>query len=160
MPNKFESPAGWSPPGSQFQSRRIAGPTVLGTLTGLILTPAGVGFAAAGSGDLRFGVLFGEAAGRGTRTLELLIGSVLLLAVVVLAAFSPAVAIVGGLVWGVIPGVAQLIFPADTSRLIGELPLPSDSLVLDLQAWVAYGFALISGFMVLGAGLAGALRRR
>ncbi|MBF6331577.1 hypothetical protein [Nocardia transvalensis] len=160
MPKKFESPAGWSPPGAQFQSRGVGSGTVAGVLFGLVLTPIGIAFAAKGGADIRYWVIVGAVTDRWTSALEIIGGSLILLLVAGLAAFSPASTIVASLVWGIFPGILHILFPDDTFRLINNLPFLNSEMQVAVHAWVTYGFALISGFMLLGAGLVGVLRRR
>jgi hypothetical protein len=160
MPNKFESPAGWSPPGAEFQNQRSTGRTLGGVLFGLLVTPIGIVFAAKGGADIRYWVIVGAVVDRWTAALEILVGSILLLLVAVLAVFSPFGTVVASLVWGIFPGILHILFPDDTFRLISSLPFLDSSMVVALDAWVTYGFALISGFMLLGSGLVGVLRHR
>ncbi|MFI5782077.1 hypothetical protein [Nocardia sp. NPDC051570] len=160
MPKKFESPAGWSPPGSEFQSRGVTAGTAAGVLFGLVVTPIGIALAAKGGADIRYWVIVGAVTDRATASLEIIGGSLLLLIVAALATFSPAGTIAASLVWGVFPGILHLLFPDDTFRLIGDLPFISSAMQVALHSWVTNGFALISGFMLLGAGLVGLLRKR
>jgi hypothetical protein len=160
MPKKFESPPGWAPPGAQFQSRRRTGGNLLGVLIGLVLTPVGIAFAAKGGADIRYWVIVGAVTDRWTAAGEILVGSVLLMLVAALAAFSPLGTAVASLVWGIFPGILHILFPDDTFRMIGDLPFVTSVWQVALHSWVTNGFALISGFMLLGAGFAGFVRRR
>ncbi|WP_024803298.1 hypothetical protein [Nocardia sp. BMG51109] len=160
MPNKFESPADWSPPGSQFQNRAMPGRTVGGVLFGLVVTPVGIALAAKGGADIRYWVIVGRVVDRWTAALEIVGGSVLLLLVVCAAAFSPLGTTVAGLVWGILPGILHLLFPDETFALMSNLAFVDQEMQVALHAWVTYGFALISGFMLLGAGIVGTLRHR
>ncbi|WP_280361057.1 hypothetical protein [Nocardia wallacei] len=159
MPNKFESPAGWRPPGAQFQNRALGGRTVGGVLFGLLVTPIGIALAAKGGADIRYWVIVGAVTDRWTAALEIIGGSLLLLLVVVMAAFSPLGTTVAALVWGILPGILHLLFPDETFALIADLAFLDPSMQVALHAWVTYGFALISGFLLLGAGIVGALRK-
>lgn len=159
MVKKFDSPAGWAPPGAQFQDRGVVSRPLAGMLFGLIVTPIGIVFAAKGGVDTQSWVTTGAVGGHGTATLELLGGSLLLLLAAATAAFSPIGTIVASLVWGLVPGVLYLLFPNDTLRWIGDLPFTDDSTQAALHAWVSYGFAFISGMLLLGAGMVGVLRR-
>ncbi|NKY49254.1 hypothetical protein [Nocardia vermiculata] len=159
MAKKFESPAGWAPPGAQFQSRALTNRTTAGVLAGLIVTPIGIAFAAKGGADIRSWVIVGAVTDRWTAALEIVGGSLLLLLVAAMAAFSPMGTVAASLVWGLFPGVLHLLFPGDTLRLIGEIPFLDDSMQVALHAWITDGFALISGMMLLGAALAGMLRK-
>lgn len=160
MPDKFESPPGWAPPGAQFQSRGVTGRTVTGVLIGLVLTPIGIAVAAKGGSDIRYWVIVGSVTDRWTAAGEIIVGSVLLMLVAALAALSPAGTFVAGLVWGIFPGILHIMYPDDTFRLIGDLPLINATWQVALHSWVTYGFALISGFLLLGASFAGLVRRR
>jgi len=160
MPNKFDSPPGWKPPGAQFQSRRRTGGSLVGALIGLVLTPIGIAFAAKGGADIRYWVIVGAVTDRWTAAGEIVVGSVLLMLVAALAAFSPVGTVVAGLVWGIFPGILHILYPDDTFRLIGDLPFIDATWQVALHSWVTNGFALISGFMLLGAGFAGLVRRR
>ncbi|WP_227980552.1 hypothetical protein [Nocardia spumae] len=159
MAKKFESPAGWAPPGSQFQSRAVTSRTLSGVLFGVIVTPIGIAFAAKGGADIRYWVIVGAVTDRWTAALEIVGGSFLLLLVAAMAAFSPIGTIVASLVWGIFPGILHILFPDDTFRLISDLPFTDSSMQVALHSWVTYGFALISGMMLLGAGLVGVLRK-
>jgi hypothetical protein len=160
MPNKFESPAGWSPPGTQFQNRSVAGRSLTGVLAGLIMTPIGIAFAAKGGADIRYWVIVGAVVDRWTAASEILAGSVLLLLVAALAAYSPMGTVLAGLLWGVLPGILHILFPDQTFRLITGLSFIGSDMQVALHSWVTNGFALITGFMLLGAGLVGTLKRR
>ncbi|MRH89143.1 hypothetical protein GFY24_17080 [Nocardia sp. SYP-A9097] len=159
MSEKFPSPAGWTPPGAQFRSSGGFSRTIVGALVGLIVTPIGIGFAARGAAGTRQWVILGDFADRLGATLQILVAAVLFLLVAALAAYSAAGTIVGGLVWGVLPGVIYLIFPDDTFRLIGDLPV-SDDMHIALFQWLQTGFPLIVGILLIGAGGAATLRRR
>lgn len=160
MPKKFDSPPGWAPPGAQFQNRGRTGRTLFGVLIGLVLTPIGIAFAAKGGADIRYWVIVGAVTDRWTAAGEIVVGSVLLMLVAALASFSATGTVVGSLVWGVFPGILQILFPDDTFRLIGDLPFTNATWQVALNSWVTNGFALISGFMLLGAGFAAMVRRR
>ncbi|WP_306361240.1 hypothetical protein [Nocardia sp. CC227C] len=160
MGQKFPSPAGWSPPGAQFTSGSATSRSVTGVAAGLVMMPIGIALAANGGLDIRYWVIVGAVTDRFAASVQIIVGSLLLMLVAVLAAYSPLGTMVASLVWGVFPGVLHLLFPDDTFRLIGDLPLISSEMTVALHAWVTYGFALISGVMLLGAGIVGALLRR
>lgn len=159
MSKKFESPAGWAPPGAQFQSRGVTSRTTAGVLFGLIVTPIGIVFAAKGGADIRYWVIVGAVTDRWMAAAEIVGGSFLLLLVAAMAAFSPIGTIVASLVWGIFPGILHILFPDDTFRLIGDLPFTDSSMQVALHSWVTYGFALVAGMMLLGAGMVGVLRK-
>lgn len=160
MPEKFPSPAGWSPPGAQFRSKSNTSRTVTGTLIGLILTPIGIAFAARGAAGTRQWVILGNLSDRLGSTFEILLGALIFLIVAALAAYSPPGTLIAGLVWGVLPGVTHLIFPDDTFRLIGDIPKISSDMQVALFQWLQTGFPLIVGILLVGAGTAATLRRR
>ncbi|WP_405490982.1 hypothetical protein [Nocardia sp. NBC_00511] len=161
MPEKFPSPAGWSPPGAQF--RNTGGGvsrTVIGALVGLILTPIGIAFAARGAANNRQWVILGDLSDRLGSTLQIIVAAALFLVVAALAAYSPPGTIIAGLVWGVLPGLIHIIFPNDTFRLIGDLPGMSDDMHVALFQWLQTGFPLIVGILLIGSGAAATFRRR
>ncbi|MTE13241.1 hypothetical protein GLP40_10685 [Nocardia sp. CT2-14] len=159
MPEKFPSPAGWTPPGAEFRSSGGASRTVTGMLAGLILTPVGIALAARGAAGTRQWTILGDFADRVGSTFEILAAAVVFLLVAALAAYSPAGTIIAGLVWGVLPGIIHVIFPDDTFRLIGDLPV-SDDMHVALFQWLQTGFPLIVGILLVGAGAAATFRRR
>ncbi|MET9487971.1 hypothetical protein [Nocardia sp. NPDC006630] len=160
MPEKFPSPAGWTPPGAQFRSSGNVSRTVVGSVICLVATPIGIAFSANGAADTRQWVILGDFSDRLGSTLQILLGAALFLLVAALAAYSPVGTIVAGLVWGVLPGLIHMIFPNDTFRLIGEIPLVSDDMHVALFQWLQTGFPLVVGILLIGAGVAATLRRR
>ncbi|AFT99804.1 hypothetical protein [Nocardia brasiliensis] len=160
MSSNYQPPAGWSPPGTQFQTRSGFGRTLIGSVVGLVVTPIGIGLAAHGALDTRQWVLLGTAADRWGSNFQIIGGAVLLFLVAALAAFSPVGTVIAGLVWGLIPGLLQILFPEDTYRQIENLPELSDDFHLALHNWVLNGFALITGLFLIGAGIAATLRRK
>ncbi|AYF74105.1 hypothetical protein D7D52_09765 [Nocardia yunnanensis] len=159
MPEKFPSPAGWTPPGAQFRSTGGASRTMAGALVGLLLTPIGIAFAARGAAGTRQWTILGDFSDRAGSTFEILLAAGLFLIVAALAAYSPAGTIIAGLVWGVLPGIIHFIFPNDTFRLLGDLPVSADMHIALFQ-WLQTGFPLIVGILLVGAGAAATFRRR
>ncbi|NNH74280.1 hypothetical protein HLB23_31280 [Nocardia uniformis] len=160
MGERFVSPAGWTPPGAQFSSKATISRTVGATLVGLVVTPVAIALAALGAADTKRWVILGNLADRWGSALQILVGATLFLVVAAMAAYSPASTMIAGLVWGVIPGLIYLIFPDDSFRTIGELPLLSDEMHIALYEWLATGFPLIVGMVLIGAGVAATFRRR
>ncbi|GAA5072939.1 hypothetical protein [Nocardia iowensis] len=160
MSSQYQPPAGWSPPGAQFQSRSGVGRTLTGTLIALVITPIGIGLAAHGALDTRQWVILGGSADRWGSNFQIIGGAVLLFLVAALAAFSPVGTAIAGLVWGLIPGVLHILFPEDTYRQIENLPELADDFHLALHNWVLNGFALLTGVFLIGAGIAATLRRK
>ncbi|NEW42340.1 hypothetical protein GV794_19370 [Nocardia cyriacigeorgica] len=157
MPDSFQSPAGWSPPGAQFQNRGSFGRTAIGTVVGLIVTPIGIGIAAHGSLTTS---RWWDSVDRWSAPGQSVLGAILLLLVAVLAAYSPAATMIAGLIWGIIPGIIQILFPDDTFRLIGNIPGLTAELHVALHAWLASGMVLIVGTLLFGAGVVATLKRR
>ncbi|MFG1792379.1 hypothetical protein [Nocardia sp. NPDC049149] len=160
MSSNYQPPAGWSPPGAQFQSRSGVGRTLVGTVIAVVITPIGVGLAAHGALDTRQWVILGTSADRWGSNFQIIGGALLLFLVAALAAFSPFGTAIAGLVWGLIPGILHILFPEDTYRQIENIPELSDDFHLALHNWVLNGFALLTGVFLLGAAIAATLRRK
>lgn len=160
MANRFDPPAGWTPPGSQFQTSSTASRTVVGAFLGLIVTPIGIALAAHGALDTSRWVILGDAADRFGSAAQIIGGGLLLLLVSALAGFTPVATILAGLVWGVLPGLIYFVSPESTWRLVGDLPLMTDELHIALNSWITSGFTFVLGLLLVGAGVAGTLRRR
>jgi hypothetical protein len=105
-------------------------------------------------------VVFGDAGARWGSTFQMIGGALLLFLVAALAGYSPFGTVVAGLVWGLIPGIAHFIFPDDTWRFVENLPQLSNELRQALHAWLMNGFALVTGMLLIGSGIAATLRRR
>ncbi|MBF6351262.1 MULTISPECIES: hypothetical protein [Nocardia] len=141
--------------------RRFSGRTpraIAATAAALLLTPVALGIAANGA------VLTGrwwDATDRWLAPIQSVLGAALLLVVAALAVAVPGAAMAAGLVWGILPGVVQIVIPERTYRLVSAVPgLPTD---LDhaLYSWLSGGVVLMVGVLLFGAGLtAGLLRRR
>lgn len=157
MPESFQSPAGWSPPGAQFQNRGALGRTLIGTAVALVVTPIGIGIAAHGSLATS---RWWDSVDRWSAPGQSVLGAVLLLLVAVLAAYSPAATMIAGLVWGILPGIIQIFFPEDTFRMIGDIPGLAAELHVALHAWLVSGMVLIVGTLLFGAGVVATLKRR
>ncbi|MEV6430600.1 hypothetical protein [Nocardia sp. NPDC051463] len=160
MSSSHQPPPGWSPPGAQFRTRGNAARTVVGIVIGSAVTPIGIGLAAHGALDTRQWVIFGDVGARWGSTFHMVGGALLLFLVTTLAAYSPAGTVIAGLVWGLIPGIAHVTFPDDTWRLVEDLPRLSGEMHQALHAWLMNGFALITGMMLVGSGIAATMRRR
>ncbi|MEV0332604.1 hypothetical protein [Nocardia sp. NPDC050717] len=160
MANRFDPPAGWTPPGSQFQTSSTVSRTVVGAFLAVIVTPIGIALAAHGALDTSRWVILGDAADRFGSAAQIIGGGLLLLLVSALAGFTPAATILAGLVWGVLPGLIYFVSPESTWRLVGDLPLMTDELHIALNSWITSGFTFVLGLLLVGAGVAGTLRRR
>ncbi|MFF2087096.1 hypothetical protein ACFVVM_25250 [Nocardia sp. NPDC058176] len=160
MANRFDSPAGWTPPGSQFQSSSTVSRTLIGAFLALVVTPIGMALAAHGALATSRWVILGDAADRFGSSLQVIGGALLLLLVSALAGYTPVATILAGLVWGVLPGLIYFVSPESIWRLVGDLPLMTDELHVALNAWITSGFTFVAGLLLVGAGVAGTLRRR
>ncbi|MGW7532016.1 hypothetical protein [Amycolatopsis sp. NPDC054798] len=146
-------PAMTAPPGSRAVARLLSG------LSGLLLTPIALGVLAYGGyrQQTQVSTTFAEH-GDSLGTTLMVIGALLLAGVAVLGAWSSAGPVVGGVVWGVLPGAITLVSPRtgiDLMRL-----LPSDELAAGFAGWLMSGALLGTGFLLVGAGVAATMARR
>lgn len=133
----------------------------LGFLVGLVVTPIALVLTGAGVGGFRaLDPTTADQAFDATNFSLIAVGVALLIAVVVLALWSPAVPLTGGLVWGVGLGVLYLGWPSTVEGWIDQAystrPAALDQLVVTLND----GTWLVLGLLVAVAGLAVALARR
>jgi hypothetical protein len=134
---------------------------LLGVLLGLVLTP--VALLLVGIGTSRLSEVASGSATTDALGLTLLVlGAVLLAVIVLLGAWSPAVPITGGLVWGVALGLAYLVVPdamADAvDQMLGDRVLPAA--VEQLTDSAMSGQLLVTGTLLVAAGIATAVARR
>ncbi|MFI7118363.1 hypothetical protein [Amycolatopsis sp. NPDC049868] len=140
------------------QSSRAV-PRVISGLGGVLLTPVALSVTIYGGTRLQRG--FAQALSFTDDPLGLallIVGGLLLLGVAFLGALSGLGPVVGGLLWGVLPGLAFLLSPRDFMSLIYDIG-PRE-LGLGLVTWMAMGALVASGFLLIGAGLVGTLSRR
>ncbi|MEU9690262.1 hypothetical protein [Amycolatopsis japonica] len=132
---------------------------VLSGAGGLILTPVALGLLAWGGLRQQMLVQATLSTQRDVFSIGLLVGGgILLLAVGLLGALSATGPILGGLVWGVAPGVATIAVPAWGFRLVKLLP--QNDVTYGVTSWLFIGGLLATGFLLIGAGLASRLARR
>ena len=132
---------------------------VLSGAGGLILTPVALGLLAWGGLRQQMLVQATLSTQRDVFSIGLLVGGgILLLAVGLLGALSATGPIVGGLVWGVVPGVAAAAVPEWGFRLVKSLP--QNDVTYGVTSWLFIGGLLGTGFLLIGAGLAARLARR
>ncbi|ANN20654.1 hypothetical protein SD37_37070 [Amycolatopsis orientalis] len=132
---------------------------VLSGASGLILTPVALGLLAWGGLRQQMLVQATLSTQRDVFSIGLLVGGgILLLAVGLLGALSATGPIVGGLVWGVVPGVATAAVPEWGFRLVKYLP--QNDVTYGVTSWLFIGGLLGTGFLLIGAGLAARLARR
>ncbi|MFI7118362.1 hypothetical protein [Amycolatopsis sp. NPDC049868] len=132
---------------------------VLSGAGGLILTPVALGLLAWGGLRQQMLVQATLSTQRDVFSIGLLVGGgILLLAVGLLGALSATGPILGGLVWGVAPGVATIAVPEWGFRLVKFLP--KNDVTYGVTSWLFIGGLLGTGFLLIGAGLASRLARR
>ncbi|MGY6656229.1 hypothetical protein ACXIZN_29090 [Amycolatopsis sp. TRM77291] len=132
---------------------------VLSGAGGLILTPVALGLLAWGGLRQQMLVQATLSTQRDVLSIGLLVGGgILLLSVGLLGALSATGPILGGLVWGVAPGVATIAVPEWGFRLVKYLP--QNDVTYGVTSWLFIGGLLATGFLLIGAGLASRLARR
>ncbi|WP_410650274.1 hypothetical protein [Amycolatopsis sp. cmx-4-54] len=132
---------------------------VLSGAGGLILTPVALGLLAWGGLRQQMLVQATLSIQRDVLSIGLLVGGgILLLSVGLLGALSATGPILGGLVWGVAPGVATIAVPEWGFRLVKYLP--QNDVTHGVTSWLFIGGLLATGFLLIGAGLASRLARR
>ncbi|MEU3621570.1 hypothetical protein [Amycolatopsis coloradensis] len=126
---------------------------------GLVLTPVALGLLAWGGLRQQMLVQATLSTQRDVFGIGLLVGGgLLLLAVGLLGALSATGPILGGLVWGVAPGVTAAVVPEWGFRLARYLP--QNDVTYGVTSWLFIGGLLGTGFLLIGAGLASRLARR
>ncbi|MEV6908959.1 hypothetical protein [Amycolatopsis sp. NPDC051071] len=132
---------------------------VLSGAGGLILTPVALGLLAWGGLRQQMLVQATLSTQRDVFSIGLLVGGgILLLAVGLLGAVSATGPILGGLVWGVVPGVATVAVPQWGFQLVKYLP--KNDVTYGVTSWLFIGGLLGTGFLLIGAGLASRLARK
>ncbi|KFU83158.1 hypothetical protein SAMN04489729_3996 [Amycolatopsis lurida] len=132
---------------------------VLSGAGGLILTPVALGLLAWGGLRQQMLVQATLSTQRDVLSIGLLVGGgILLLSVGLLGALSATGPILGGLVWGVAPGVVTIAVPEWGFRLVKYLP--QNDVTYGVTSWLFIGGLLATGFLLIGAGLASRLARR
>ncbi|RSM54163.1 hypothetical protein DMH03_35555 [Amycolatopsis sp. WAC 01376] len=134
-------------------------PRVLSALGGVLLTPVALGLVIYGGSRLQR--MYAQAYTVGEDPLGLvmlIVGGLLLLGVALLGALSGLGPVIGGLVWGVVPGLTT--FLGGPSVMSTMYDLGGRELGVGLVTWLVMGALFASGFLLVGAGLAGTLARR
>lgn len=132
---------------------------LFGFLLGLLLTPVGLALLGIGLGRLD-AVAAMRGAGLEPSDVGLLAGGVGVLAcVALLGAWTPAVPVTGGVVWGLAAGTAAIMWPRFTEDLLASMV--DDTLVpVDHLARTASGGDLaVVGALLAAAGVAAAIGR-
>jgi hypothetical protein len=132
---------------------------VISALGGVLLTPLALGMVIYGGSRLQR--VYAQAFSVGEDPLGLvmlLFGALLLLGVALLGALSGLGPVIGGLVWGVLPGLTALVGSTDLLSLMYDIG--GRELGVGLVTWLVMGSLLGSGVLLVGAGLVGTLTRR
>ncbi|WP_326568224.1 hypothetical protein VSH64_41710 [Amycolatopsis rhabdoformis] len=149
----YQPPVYEAPPPSRALARVFSG------LLGLVLTPVAFGLLAAGGYRQQVIVMEALTARRDGLGIALTVaGAILLLGVAALGAWSSTGPLLGGVVWGVLPGVVALAMPEWGFDLLNALP--HGGLSYGLSSWLFSGALLASGFLLVGTGLAATVARR
>ncbi|MFD6067571.1 MULTISPECIES: hypothetical protein [Amycolatopsis] len=155
----YEQTQAPEPYGAQPRQASRAVPRVLSGIGGVLLTPVALGLVIYGGAQLQRSLSQYLSVGEDPLSLFLLIlGGLLLLGVALLGALSGIGPIVGGVLWGVLPGLTFLLSPQDIMRL--SYDVTGTSLGVGLVTWLVMGALFASGFLLIGAGLVGTLSRR
>lgn len=136
------------------------GRRVGGALVGLVLTP--VAFLLTGVGSARLAEATGATAqADALGTALLVLGVLVLAALALLGAWSPAAPVAGGLVWGLGVGTAAVVRPGRFEELAERLGVAGAPAATEQFARSASGgLLLVVGALLLAAGIAAALARR
>lgn len=133
---------------------------MVGFLLGLLLTPVGIALLAVALG--RFDAIAEHRATDVTMLdIGLLAGGVgLIVCVAMLGAWTPAVPITGGLVWGVAAGAAAMVWPRITEDLFASMVDETLAPVHHLARTATGGDLATVGALLMGAGITAAIARR
>ncbi|MEV5714129.1 hypothetical protein AB0L41_09540 [Amycolatopsis mediterranei] len=132
---------------------------VVSALGGLVLTPVALGLLSWGGLRQQQLIQATLSTNRDPLGIALLAGgAILLLVVAALGALSAVGPILGGLIYGVLPGVAAMAVPEWGFRLVNLMP--KSDIAYGVMDFLFIGGLLGVGFLLVGSGLANALVRR
>ena len=132
---------------------------VVSALGGLVLTPVALGLLSWGGLRQQQLIQATLSTNRDAPGIALLAGgAILLLLVASLAALSGVGPILGGLIYGVLPGVAAMAVPEWGFKLVNLMP--KSDIAYGVMDFLFIGGLLGVGFLLVGTGLAAALVRR
>jgi hypothetical protein len=132
---------------------------VVSALGGLVLTPVALGLLSWGGLRQQQLIQATLSTNRDPLGIALLAGgAILLLVVAALGALSAVGPILGGLLYGVLPGVAAMAMPEWGFRLVNMMP--KSDIAYGVMDFLFIGGLLGVGFLLVGSGLANALVRR
>lgn len=131
---------------------------VISALAGFVLTPIALGLVIYGGSRLQRMFVQDYSAGDEPLGLFLLIlGGLLLLGTALLGTLSGLGPILGGLVWGVLPGLASVLATREVLSFVYDVG--GRELSMGLATWMVMGALFGAGFLLIGAGLTGTLTR-
>ncbi|WP_414935816.1 hypothetical protein [Amycolatopsis sp. cmx-11-51] len=134
-------------------------PRVLSGVGGVLLTPVALGLVIYGGTRLQRSLSQGfTVSGDPLGLFLLILGGVLLLGVALLGALSGLGPVIGGLVWGVLPGLSVFLGPRSLMNVMYDIG--GRELGVGLVTWLVMGALIGCGFLLVGAGLVGTLTRR
>jgi hypothetical protein len=152
----YSEPSTYQP--AVVESRSRAVPRLLSGILGLVLTPIALGLLSYGGLREQRNEMAMTLTHRDAPAIALLAGgAILLLVVAALGAWSSTGPLLGGLVWGVLPGVVGLAKPEWDLELLRRLPF---DLMSGASSWLFSGGLIAAGFLLVGTGLAATLVRR
>jgi hypothetical protein len=132
---------------------------LVSALGGLLLTPVALGLLSWGGLRQQQLIQATLSTNRDPLGIALLAGgAILLLVVASLGALSAVGPILGGLIYGVLPGVAAMAVPDWGFRLVNLMP--KSDIAYGVMDFLFIGGLLGVGFLLVGSGLANALVRR
>jgi hypothetical protein len=132
---------------------------VVSALGGLVLTPVALGLLSWGGLRQQQLIQATLSTNRDSLGIALLAGgAILLLVVAAFGALSAVGPILGGLIYGVLPGVAAMAMPEWGFRLVNLMP--KSDIAYGVMDFLFIGGLLGVGFLLVGSGLANALVRR
>lgn len=140
------------------EPRGRAVPRLLSGILGLVLTPVALGLLSYGGLRTQQNEMAMVVTQRDAPAIAMVAGgAILLLVVAALGAWSSTGPLLGGLVWGVLPGVVGLAMPEWDLRVLRALPF---DLMSGASIWLFSGGLIAAGFLLVGTGLAATLVRR
>ncbi|MEU4249508.1 hypothetical protein AB0F15_19060 [Amycolatopsis sp. NPDC026612] len=156
----YEEYEEYEEPAEALAERPRRGPShVVSALGGIVLTPVALGLVSWGGFRQQQLVQATLSTNRDSLGIALLAGgAILLLVVAALGALSAVGPILGGLIYGVLPGVAAMAVPEWGFRLVNMMP--KSDIAYGVMDFLFIGGLLGVGFLLVGSGLANALVRR
>lgn len=140
--------------------RSRAGSRLISGAAGFVLTPIALVVASTGGQRLNMTVAALRTDGDVLGAVLVLVGAALLLGVAALGALSSTGPVIGGVVWGVLPGMLMLVAPRSAVQLSFDAVGWLGRDAFGLSTWHVSGALLGIGCALVGAGIAAATARR